>query len=262
MVYRYFLIFLFVLLLGSVGKAQEKMVRIATLEDYAPFCIKTGQNTISNSIIPPGKDVKGFSGYCWDVVRESYHGMGYTIHLTVAPWARAMKYVKSGRVDVLFPTGKNSERLKIFHYSEDCTNQANFLIYVRADSRIQWRGLAGLAGQIIGVKRGFNYGDRWEAVTGIIKQDVAKISQGFEMLRAGRIDGFLGYEYNWDYVLKQEKANHRFKKLPAFDSSMEYLVALKKNPHGFTLLNAFDRGKRKIILNGQFAKIRTAWFGE
>lgn len=251
-----------VLLAGNAIEAQERIVKVATLEDYAPFCMKTGQNTISGAVILPGEDAKGFTGYCWDVVRESYHEMGLTIHLTVAPWPRAMKYLRTGKVDILFPTGKNSERQKMFDYSREFTNQASFLIYVKADSQMAWSGLDSLKGMTIGVKRGFNYGDRWESASGIIKLDVATIAQGFEMLNAGRIQGFLGYEYNWDYFLKQEKATLRYKKLPAFDSCAEYLVALKQNPNGLFFLDAFDTGKNRILLNGKFARIKAAWLDD
>ena len=262
MTWRYVVVFLILLLSCGPVHAQEKVVRVATLEDYAPFCMKTGQNTISDALILPGKDAEGFSGYCWDVLRESFHTMGYAISLTVIPWARAMNYVKSGKVDVLFPTGKNFHRLQMFNYSEECTNQANFLIYVNVTSGIQWRGLEGLNGMTIGVKRGFNYGDPWDQVTGVVKYNVPTIAMGFEMLSAGRIDGFLGYEYNWDYFLKQKNENSRYKKLPAFDSSAEYLVALKSNPCGLSFLDAFDQGKRKLIQDGRFSRIKAFWFGE
>ena len=61
--------------------AEEKIVKIATLEDYAPFCITVGKFE-SDQIIPVGKDAVGFQGYSWDVLRESFQEMGYTIHLS------------------------------------------------------------------------------------------------------------------------------------------------------------------------------------
>ncbi len=253
---------LIVILINTVCHADEKIVRIATLGDYAPFCIKTGEENISKLLISPGNDISGFKGYCWDVLRESYHEMGYTIQLTVTPWARAMVNLKSGRADILFPTGKNSERLKIFNYSEEPTNEANFVIYIKADKDIVWKGLDGLKGLIIGVKRGFNYGDRWSQATGIVKYNVTEISQGFDMLSVQRIDGFLGYEYNWDYYLKQNKMNGKFKKLSSVGSSAEYLASLKNNPNGQALLNAFDVGKRRLMENGKLVKIKHTWFGE
>jgi len=254
--------FLIALLINAVGYAEEKIVRIATLGDYAPFCIKTGEENISNQIISPDNDISEFKGYCWDVLRESYHEMGYTIQLSVTPWARAMLNLKSGRADILFPTGKNSERLKIFNYSEEPTNEANFIIYIKEDSDIEWKGLDGLKGLTIGVKRDFNYGDKWQEATNIKKYNVTEISQGFKMLNAKRIDGFLGYEYNWDYYLKQKKMNSMYKKLPSVGSTAEYLVSLKNNPNGQALLKAFDVGKRRLIENGKLAKIKNTWFGE
>ena len=257
--------FCFIFLIGifTIGAcfADEKIVRVATLEDYAPFCMLTNEQIGSKQTIPPGNDAVGFKGYCWDVLRESFHDRGYTIQLTVTPWARAMLNVKKGDADILFPTGKNSNRIKIFDYSQEPTNHANFLIYIKTDRQIKWNGLEGLEGLTIGVKRGFNYGDRWKAAIGITKYSIKTISQGFKMLSANRIDGFLGYEYNWDYYIKQTNLTGQFKKLPAFDSSSEYLVALKSNPSGKKFLNAFDLGKKHLMETGRLNAIKMKWFG-
>ncbi len=258
---RYCPLALIIMMFMSYSYAGEKIVRVATLEDYAPFCMVSAGDTITQQTISPGEDIAGFSGYCWDVLRESLHAMGYTIHLTVTPWARAMLNVKSGEADILFPAGKNSSRLKIFDYSEEPTNKANFLIYTRADRQIEWKGLDGLSGLTIGVKRGFNYGDKWEAASAILKHEIKTIAQGFKMLSADRIDGFLGYEYNWDYHLKKENLTHQYTKLPAFDSSAEYLVALKTNPKGKLFLKAFDSGKRHLIQTGELKRLKFKWFG-
>ena len=251
---------IFVLLsISSSSFAEEKIIKIATLEDYAPFCITVGKFE-SDQIIPAGNDAVGFQGYSWDVLRESFHEMGYTIHLSITPWIRAMNYVRNGKADILFPTGKNTERKKIFYYSEEPVNQANLLIYVRADDPIEWRGLESLKGLAIGVKRGFNYGDKWKAATDIKKHDIGTILVGFKMLAEKRLDGFLGYEYNWDYVLKQENWETKYRKLPAFDSSAEYLVALKSNPKGIEILKSFDTGKKRLIKSGKLEIIKNKWF--
>jgi len=259
--YRIFFVSIIILSIYLSAHGEEKTVKIATLEDYAPFCIKTREKVINNQIISPGNDAAGFKGYCWDVLKESFHEMGYTINLTVSPWARAMMNLKSGNADILFPTGKNSERQKIFYYSEESTNEAKFVVYIQTASKIKWKGLNGLKGLTIGFKRKFNYGDKWEKTTVPIKYGVATIAQGFEMLDANRLDGFLGYEYNWDYFLNQENSKAKYKKLPAFDSTSEYLVALKKNPNGKLLLKIFDIGKKQLVKNGKFAAIKAKWLG-
>lgn len=132
-----------ILLLGRNGWAVEnerKTVSVLTLEDYPPYCLLTSDVKIRLAL-PPGKDTSNFIGFSWDVLRECYHLMGYTIILTVSPWARSMHYVETGFGDILFPTGNNAERLKIFHYSEEPINQANFVVYVRQDNPIVWDGL-------------------------------------------------------------------------------------------------------------------------
>lgn len=244
----------------ALSYAKEKSVKISTLKDYAPFCIADESYKI-NQIIPVGSDAEGFQGYSWDVVRESFHEMGYTIHLSITPWARAMMDVKNGKTDILFPTGKNTERKKIFLYSDESVNRANYLIYVRTDNNIEWKGLDSLMGLTIGVKRGFSYGDKWNAAHELNKHIVNEIILGFEMLNAKRLDGFLGYEHNWDYVLKQKNWTTKFRKLPVFDFSAEYLVALKDNPNGKEILKAFDTGKKRLIKSGKLEKIKKKWFG-
>lgn len=240
---------------------SDQVITVGTLEDYAPFCQKI-QNCEPDGIFPPDTDSKGFEGYSWDVVRESFHEMGYTIKLIVTPWARAMKNVQNGTIDVLFPTGQNTERQQQFYYSKEPVNQANFLIYVRKHDPIKWKGLQSLDGLVIGVKRGFNYGDKWNAMENIQKQSVSTILQGFKMLDFKRLDGFAGYEINWDYALHKAHLENKYKKLPIFDFTNEYLIALKTNPRSIEILKAFDIGKQRLMANGKLHEIEKKWSGQ
>ena len=141
---------------GSI-KYREAVFYLFSANDLSWYIIRTKQrrlNSSNNDIIAYLRtlnSLEGFQGYSWDVLRESFHEMGYTIHLSITPWARAMSYVTSEKEDILFPTGKNTERKRIFHYSEEPVNQANFLVYVRADDPTEWKGLESLRGLVIGV---------------------------------------------------------------------------------------------------------------
>jgi polar amino acid transport system substrate-binding protein len=79
------------------------------------------------------------------------------------------------------------------------------------------------------------------------------------MLELKRIDGYAGYEVNWDYELSPMGKSGAFKKLPTFDSSQEYLVGLKSNPQVQKLLKDFDEGLRAIATNGILDKIKESW---
>ncbi|PKG39193.1 substrate-binding periplasmic protein [Psychromonas sp. Urea-02u-13] len=254
---RKYLVLLTLLISASLF-AQQKTLTVATLGDYAPLLFSLNNQPI-RATLPPGEDASNFYGYSWDVFRESYHSMGYTIVLKVEPWARALKELEAGKVDLLFPAGKNKKRLLAFNYAKRSTNEAHFVVYVNANNPILWEGLNSLKGLNIGVIRGYNYGNKWEDIRGINKVNVKQILTGFEMLAKGRLDGFVGYEFNWDHLLNKQGWTHNFRKLPHFDYSNEYVVALKSNKRGQQLLDDFDAGKQKLIETGRLQAIKSKW---
>lgn len=257
-------VFLATLLLVAAATsyaAEEKRVRIATLYDYPPYGFYEGGRAppVLEVVVPPGSDAGRFQGYSWDIVRESFHAQGYTIELVITHWARAMASVKEGNVDLLYPTGMNSERQAYFSFSESPVNDAAFLVYVSQDTDIEWQGLASLEGKTIGMVRGYNFGDEWTDQVGISKYPLNSIEQGFRMLQRGRLDGFAGYETNWDYVLKGMGLQGQFDKLPEFGASREYVAGLKINPDTERLLRDFDEGLQAIKGSGEYQRIAERW---
>lgn len=246
------------LCLSLASDAAEKVVTIATLGDYAPL-VFVDNNAPLAVRLKPGEysaDVKGFS---WEIVRDSFYTMGYTIELIVVPWARALSLLEHGQVDLVFPAGKNTERMARFSYSAEFVNEVSYVIYINADNAITWQGLSSLRNLTIGVKRGFSYGDTWNAFTEVNKYSIGKIAEGFGMLSQGRIDGFLGYETNWDYLLEKHNWQKKYKKLPAFERTLEYMVALKSNTNGNRLLADFDKGKQQLKQSGRLDDLKKKW---
>ncbi len=101
----------FTLGMGSPGLAAENMVTVATLRDYSPYCFaKENAETQEEELIPPGKDSIQLQGYSWDIVRESFHSMGYTINLSVVPWSRGMKMAENGRTENSIRLSQNGNK--------------------------------------------------------------------------------------------------------------------------------------------------------
>ncbi|MCP5076573.1 MAG: amino acid ABC transporter substrate-binding protein [Psychromonas sp.] len=238
--------------------STPKIVTVATLNDYAPLVFSL-DNQIIRTTLKPGEDSPLLYGYSWDVFRESFHNMGYTIQLKVSPWARALKELEAGEVDLLFPAGKNKSRLTKFNYSQQAVNAARFVIYINATNPLQWNGAQSIKGLNIGVIRSFNYGHKWSEIEGVNKININRIITGFEMLAKGRLHGFIGYEFNWDHHLKVQGWTNKFRKLTSFDQTNEYVVTLKSNKQGKKLLNDFDLGKQKLIYNGHLQALQLKW---
>jgi len=247
------------LLMASPAFTQEKIVSVATLDDYSPYCFPKSDKKSFRELIPPGSDSANLQGYSWDVLRESFHAEGYTVRLSVYPWKRAEYDTKSGIEDLIFPISKSPAREEAFYFSKESVDQVNFLVYVPSDSTIQWQGIDSLNGLTIGQMRGWTLGKKWSENNQIKKDDVNKIIQGFKMLDMGRMAGFAGYEISFDYALKNENWKRQYKKLPSFDASIEYVAGVKTNLKVSEILHDFDLGKRKIVENKTFDSISRKW---
>lgn len=245
---------------APTATSADREVYLATLPGYPPFTFYADDaNQVVEEIVPPGKDARSFTGYSWDVAREAFHAAGWTVRLRITPWARGMYELKQGKTDLLFPTGKNPERLEYMQYSEGSVVDANFLIYTRADADIDYDGLASLRGRTIAVVRGWNYGADFNQLDHFEKQQVESIKQGFKLLRSGRVDGFAGYDIVWEYRLQQWGWNDEFDKLEPFGHTREFVTGLQSRESAGRAIQAFDHGLRTIRENGTLARIREKW---
>jgi polar amino acid transport system substrate-binding protein len=255
------LVFLVVILFSSTGLyAQEKIVTLATLTDFVPFCFrKENSIQVHKEIIAPGSDSVQLQGYSWDVVRESYHAVGYTIELYVLPWARCMHYLNSDKVDAIFPANRTEKRDDFYRYSKEYVDRIRMVAYVPRDTEITWRGLSSLHGLTVGVVREWAYGKKWESNRHIKKESMDTILQSFQVLEKKRLDAVVGYEVVYDYVLKSEGIKEKYKKIGDFDIVDEYLMGKKDNPVALEKINEFDRGRRLVEQRGGLDTITRKW---
>ncbi len=256
------IVFITVIIFMISNISYGKKVRITTLTNYKPFCFhKPGTKGI-NDIIPSGKTASFFDGMAWEILKESYHAMGYTIELSVVPWKRALYRIDKGDSDITFPAVKTTDREKIYYFSRELSYPPNhFLIYVLKNSKMRWNGLKSLNGKVVGSMRGFSYGKKWEEYSKagnakIISYD--KISTGFLLLDKMRYDAIVGYEHSFEYSLKQLSIRDKYKSLPPFGDSKSFLMG-KKSLKIKELLEVFDKGKKKIRGNGKLKKILLKW---
>lgn len=251
---------LLVLVLSKGVCGADKTVVLATLTDFAPYCFpKENSSLIPVEIIPPGFDSVQLQGYSWDVVRESFHAMGYTIRLLVVPWERGIHYLDNDKVDFVFPANKTAEREKKYVFSREYVDRIETVVYMQTAADFIWRGLESLDGLSIGFVRGWSYGKLWEGSSRINKESTDSIAQGFEMVGKGRLAGLAGYRRPYDHFLKIAGLSHTFQIIGQFDTIDEYLMGKKKSTQGLLMLDAFDEGKRKIRESAGLREIEQKW---
>ena len=258
-VMRGILLLILLVLSGGVCRA-EKTVALATLTDFAPFCFaRENAAFVPVEEIPPGSDSAQLQGYSWDVVRESFHAMGYTIRLFVVPWERGIYYLANGKVDFIFPANKTVEREKEYVFSHEFVDQINTVVYMKKGVDFNYKDIGSLAGLSIGFVRGWSYGKLWEGTSGINKEATDSIAQGFDMLGKGRLAGLAGYERPYNHALKMAGLVQEFVVVGHFDTIDEYLMGSKSNPESHLMLDAFDEGKKRIRENATLSEIEEKW---
>lgn len=240
--------------------ASEKIVSVVSLLDYAPYVFVKGKHPVKG-VISTQNTTELVKGYSWDVFIESFFVMGYSIEYAIVPWPRAIRLLEYGHADLLFPISKSDERLTTYNFSKESINTTDYVIYLPKNSPIQWEGYDSLDGKVIGVKREYHYGEKFNSLRNIVKYDVGNISEGFQMLDKGRIDGFIGYQNSWDYILKQKDWEFKFRKSPIIDTNLEYVVSMKGVRKNEKLLEIYDTGKIKLIESGKLAELKNKWFG-
>lgn len=240
--------------------AKEKIVTLATLTDFAPYCFKKeNAPQLNKEIIRPGSDSVQLQGYSWDVVRESYQAQGYTIELYIVPWARVLHYLDNDKVEAIFPANRTERREQTYEFSSRFVDRTKMVVYVPVDSSIRWQSLNSLNGLSVGVIRAWAYGKKWEGNTEIKKEIIDTILQGFQLLEKKRLDGLVGYEVPYDYVLKNEGIGDKFKKIGYFGTIEEYMMIKRNDASAKEKTDAFDRGHMLLEQSGRLQEISEKW---
>lgn len=240
--------------------AEEKVVTLATLTDFVPFCFsKEGAATVPGEQIPPGFDSQQLQGYSWDVVRESYHAMGFTIALYVVPWERAVHYLKTGKVDAIFPANRTGEREQHYSFSREMVDEMRMVIYLPATSTIKWQGLQSLEKMRIAEVRGWAYGQLWANNDKIVKEKTDSILQSFHILDRDRLTGVVGYEAAYDFALQGAGIIEKYRKVGPFEVIRELMMGRKNAPESTAALEAFDQGRISIETSGLREAIDKKW---
>lgn len=260
------LLIMIVLLAGSQSARAEdaKVLTATTLPNFAPHAFEIpGTDHILSETIKPGMGSKRIQGYAWDIFRESFHAMGYTVILKVKPWKRCLKVVEEGLIDLVFPASWNKEREKIYDYSKEHINLATYVVFYMDERRArEWQGLGSLKGKTVLKMRGWTYGSEFDRSSEFRTHEIYRVEQAIGMLEQGRADAFAGYRLVHGYQFEKiGKADKVFATRP-FGFSKEFILTKKRSKRGNELLKVFEAGKKKLEANGRLAGIGKRWLQE
>jgi polar amino acid transport system substrate-binding protein len=200
-------------------------------------------------------------GYMIDIAREIFKKAGYTVDYKIMPWKRAIKSVRSGKIDCV--VGAYIEDAPDFIFPTENWGMDITGYYVANKSNWTFNGFNSLLDKKVGVINGYSYGGEFDNLVKS-RTDVFKASSGsdaidknFKKLISNRLDVVVASESAATAKLKELKLNGKIKMAgtnptkeplfiacsPAKESSKELIVLVDKGTQALR-----TSGKLKQIL--------------
>ena len=131
-------------------------------------------------------------GFIVDIVVWCLQDMKEPYTVNLYPWKRAYQMALDGK-GCIIGLSVNSERLKIFDYSEPLYYD-DLMVVVKKGKEFPFQSIPDLKGKIIGVSRGTSYGDAFDQAVAdkiFTIHEVAKTVQAAQMVASERLDAVL-----------------------------------------------------------------------
>ncbi|GLT16967.1 hypothetical protein GCM10007938_07440 [Vibrio zhanjiangensis] len=193
-----------------------------------------------------------------ELVRAAYQTQGYKVIIDHHPWARAYRYVQTGKYDGTFPWFKTTERESLFIFSTPLFVEEVVFIY-HQDSQFHWENIDDLNKYRVGATQAFTATDY------LISQNVNVTIENSDetnyiKLAKHRIDVYPAALKRGDYMLTTLLTKEQSEKLhihpkPIMETEMFIMFSLQDIERRKLLSEAFTRGLNMLIDSGQYKEI-------
>ena len=225
---------------------------------YVFFNAHSGEVIALDSSYPPYMHLaKGKAqGLYPRLLDEVFQKMKVDVKLEPKPWARVMRMAKKGKWGV-GGVYKNSERLKIFDYS-DPIYQEKLLLFVKNSSKIEFSSLKDLKGKVLALMRGWSYGTEFDKEKKRKSFRVIETGDGvqsFTLLLKGRVDGVVMDGVSAKMILEKNNWIGKVKEQTTPVARNAAYIAFHKTMKKTAVIESFNKALLQIKEEGSYDKI-------
>lgn len=239
----FLIVVLFSLVLSSKSHAQDDgKLTIFVDSSYPPYMFEVN-GTEADGLYPR-------------LLREIAKQADHEIDIQAYPWKRALLYSTSGK-GAVGGAYKNDERFKTYDYSKPLY-QEKLVLFVNKDSTFEFNTIDDLKGKVVGVNRGWSYGQVFDTAR---ENELFSVNirnnpnDNFKMLALGRIDCLILDQQSGDSYINLLGFEEQITSLPqAFSVNNSYLIIPKKLKM-ISFLNDFNAALDQIKDNGSYHAI-------
>jgi polar amino acid transport system substrate-binding protein len=193
------------------------------------------------------------------LIRETFRRMGEDVQLSALPWRRALSEADAGACGIA-AIYKTSERLVKFDFSDKLFDEV-IEVYVAKGKGFALDGTKGLNGRLVGVLRGWSYGDEFDMAVkaGRIKvEEASGDRQNFEKLAAGRLDAVLANRESAEIAIAADGLNDKVETLTSPLISTSAYLAFAKSAKKAAVIARFNTALAAMHADGSFERIIAA----
>lgn len=196
-------------------------------------------------------------GVAVEIVETIMADLGHNVNISVLPWTRAVKMVRTGKAAAIFTAYKNPTREVFLDYCNEVLIPQAIFFYAKKDSLIQFNGdWASIENKRIGVVSTISYGQQFEQRKHLFKIDrVHKREHNFDKLLKGRIDLAPESLYVADYTLKKMGLTDEITSISGKLESIASYIAFSKKRNLLKLRDDFDNQLKNMKESGEYYEI-------
>lgn len=205
-------------------------------------------------------------GYASEVMRHAFAASGQAVNIRFVPWARALRMVRNGEADGLFPEYYDPAQRPNMNFSTAFPGGPVGL-YVRSDRRLSLMAdprthpelaVQALQGKRLGLVRGYINHPAIDASEFFTRDLAVSDEQNLAKLFRGGVDAiFIDFFVARYWIARRYPwfANELEAVEPAFEQKNLHLVMRKDQARAQALLDDFNRGLETLRSNGQLEQI-------
>ncbi|WP_374286488.1 amino acid ABC transporter substrate-binding protein [Lactococcus sp.] len=221
-----------------------------------------------NTFVPMGfKDKDGTNkGFDIDLADAVFKSYGIKVKWQPITWSLKEQELKNGNIDLIWNGySKTPEREKLVTFSDTYMDGGTILL-TKKSSNITT--VEDMKGKTVGVQSGSSqyqsFNDQPEILKNMVSgnsiSQYSTFEQGLLDVKNGRIDGLLVDSVYANYYLKQANETNDFNNFKINYEDSPMAVGARKGDT--ELIDKVNAGIKKLVDNGEFAKISDKWFGK
>ncbi len=194
------------------------------------------------------------------LIQAVFQRLGSQAAINAYPWKRALAMGETAKAGI-GGIYKNSERLKIFDYSDPIYVE-KLLLYIRKGKNIEFQALTDLKGKNIGIIRGWSYGNEFDQArrAGLFTvEEVGNDDANFKKLLLDRVAGVIAIDLAAARLIQQNNYQTKIEALSRPVAVNETYLVFAKISQKTDLLVRFNTALAEMKRDGSYERIVTSF---